>query len=418
MKIKNYEKLGETLYTDVLPNGLTVYYLPKADFHKTYGLFTTNFGSLDVRFDETTYPEGIAHFLEHKLFEKADGDVMYKFGALGADTNAFTSFNRTAYLFSTVENVADCTELLLDFVQEPYFTAENVEKEQGIITQEIQMYQDEPDWRLYAGLLAALYPNSPLAADIAGTPTSIGEITAEMLYTNHQAFYQPANMNLFLTGNFEINEISELVRKNQAKKEFQASKLPRRAVFLPSAAITCGELTLDVAQPKVAFGLRGETKISDVFDYRLALQLFLALNFGKTSAFYQENYAAGTLDDSFSYELEMDGSGRFHCIIFSCDTENPENFVKILKNALKNYKIEPEKLALIKKQMLGAHFASLNSLEYIANEFAAMPAASDKTIFEFPEVLAQLTAEKIAQFSENFLKNAQESQFQIIPKIK
>ncbi|MFZ2558160.1 MAG: pitrilysin family protein, partial [Lactococcus raffinolactis] len=252
MEIKKYPQVGETLYKEVLDNGLLVYYLPKPEFNKTYGLFTTNFGSLDTRFvprggsDMQTFPEGIAHFLEHKLFEKKDGDAMNFFGTLGANSNAFTSFTRTSYLFSTMENVEPNVELLLDFVQEPYFTQASVEKEQGIITQEIQMYQDDADFRLFFGLLQNLYPESPLAADIAGTPKSIRRISAEDLYENYRTFYHPGNMTLFLTGPFEVSEMSDLVAKNQAEKRFEPIVPIQRAPFVAAAPIPTNNLAFDV----------------------------------------------------------------------------------------------------------------------------------------------------------------------------
>lgn len=182
MKKIVYDQLQETLYTETLDNGLTVTLLPKNEFHKTYALFTTNYGSIDNTFvplgkgEMVTVPDGIAHFLEHKLFEKEDGDVFQKFGKFGASANAFTSFTRTSYLFSSTEKVKENLMTLIDFVQDPYFTEETVNKEKGIIAQEIQMYDDEPDWRLFFGLLSNLYPKHPLHIDIAGTVDSIMEI--------------------------------------------------------------------------------------------------------------------------------------------------------------------------------------------------------------------------------------------------
>ena len=419
MEKKIYSKISETLFTEKLANGLTVYLLPKPQFHKTFGLFTTNFGSLDVRFNEKTYPEGIAHFLEHKLFEKEDGDVMYKFGAMGAQTNAFTTFNRTAYLFSTAERIEENTELLLDFVQQPYFTAENVAKEQGIITQEIQMYQDDPDWRLFAGVLAAMYPDSPLADDIAGTPASINEITAEMLYENHAAFYQPGNMSLFLTGPFEAESMMALIKENQAAKEFSADKLPERAAFTPSAAVALTEIKFDVVEPKLALGFRGEDVVTadSRYRYQVAMQLFFAMIYGKTSSFYEKNYHSGMIDDSFNYEFE--NNGIFHFLIVSLDTENPQALAWLLQDTLKNYKIGEDvsesHLALIKRQMLGAHYRSLNSLEFIANEFAAMPTDAEQTIFDLPEILEKLTITDITNFADGFIREMQMSEFIIRP---
>lgn len=414
-----YENLNETLYKEILPNGLTAYYLPKVNYHKTYGIFTTTFGSLDVMFNGKAYPEGIAHFLEHKLFEKKEGDVMYKFGALGAQTNAFTSFNRTAYLFYTSEHAKESVQLLLNFVQQPYFTKENVIKERGIITQEIQMYQDDPDWRLYAGVLASMYPNSPLADDIAGTPQSISEITAEMLYENHAAFYQPKNMSFFVTGPFDSDKMAALVEENQ-KTVTTFDEIPVRAKFLPSSAINQSYEKMDVVMPKVALGLRGEDNVvsDEIMEYNLTMQLFLAIVFGKTSLFYENAYQEGLIDDSFSYEFEVES--RFHCLIFSLDTENPEKFSEALQEVLKNYKmkggITSDRLELMKRQMLGRHYASLNSLEWIANEFATLSVSSNKTIFDLPNLLLSLTVEKVCKVAERFLKTAEVSQHIIYPK--
>src|SRR5699024_5710194 len=206
MHKKSYPLLNETLYEEILANGLKVLLLPKKNFHKTYGLFSTNYGSIDNKFgyageDLQQVPDGIAHFLEHKMFEKKEGDAFQLFGKLGASANAFTSFTRTSYLFSATENIKKNLLTLLDFVQDPYFTEETVEKEKGIIGQEIQMYQDDPNWRLFFGILQNLYPKHPLHIDIAGTIASIEKITAADLYRCYQVFYHPANMTLFVVGN-------------------------------------------------------------------------------------------------------------------------------------------------------------------------------------------------------------------------
>ncbi|MDR2975928.1 MAG: insulinase family protein [Streptococcaceae bacterium] len=416
---KYYEHIKETLYTDKLDNGLRVYYLPKAGWSKTYGIFTTNFGSLDTSFDGKTYPAGIAHFLEHKLFEKQDGDVMLKFGKLGAQTNAFTSFNRTAYLFMGAENIPENIELLLDFVQQPYFTEASVSKEQGIITQEIQMYQDDPNWKLYAGLLAALYPNSPLAEDIAGTPESISDITPEMLYQNYRTFYQPSNMLLFLTGPFDVNEISELVKNNQAEKDLPSVPLDRPAhVFQP--AIPFSEISMEVSETKLAVGFRGNNAVNpdEALEYRLSMQIFFAMIFGRTSKFFENAYKSGLIDDSFSFEFEC--SPQFQCLLISLDTKRPEELSEVLQEQLKKYKMNDDAnsvhFELIRRQMLGSHIASLNSLEHIANEFAAMPTDSSKNLFDLAEVLSNLTLERALEFSENFLKDSEISTFVIRPK--
>src|SRR6478672_4091372 len=184
----NFDQIQEELYHEKLPNGLNVYILPKKCFNKTFATFTTKYGSVDNTFvplgkeEYLKVPDGIAHFLEHKLFEKEDGDVFQQFSKQGASANAFTTFTRTAYLFSSTSNVEQNLETLIDFVQEPYFTEKTVEKEKGIIGQEINMYDDNPDWRLFFGLIENLYQEHPVRIDIAGTVESIAPITKDHLY--------------------------------------------------------------------------------------------------------------------------------------------------------------------------------------------------------------------------------------------
>lgn len=429
MESKTYNQTGEILYKDTLANGLRVYYLPKPEFNRTFGLFTTDFGSLDTTFipldvkneEMQTFPEGIAHFLEHKLFEKEHGDVMYDFGALGAQTNAFTSFNKTSYLFSTRENSYECTKLLLDFVQEPYFTKENVEKEQGIIEQEIQMYQDDSDWRLFFGLLQNMYPNSPLADDIAGTPRTINKITAEDLYTNYQTFYHPSNMNLFLTGSFDVEKMAAFVAENQAGKSFAKVEEIKRSNFAASEPKTSKKIQLEVAMPKLALGFRGEDKLPTdgllVTEYRMSLQLLLAMLFGRTGSRYEQLYNEELIDDSFAFEFEL--TDRFHFAVITVDSIYPIKLTKLLSDALKNYRIDSdfneEHLRLIKKELLGDYYKSLNSLEYIANQFASSQ-HDDINFFDLPTILENLTLEKISKNAEKFISEMLVVDFTVQPK--
>lgn len=404
-----------------------MYYLPKPDFHKTYGLFTTNFGSLDTSFiprdgfEMQTFPEGIAHFLEHKLFEKEDGDAMNFFGELGANSNAFTSFARTSYLFSTQEQVEQSVTLLLDFVQDPYFTQASVEKEQGIITQEIQMYQDDADFRLFFGLLQNLYPNSPLASDIAGTPQSIREISAEDLYINYQTFYHPANMTLFLTGPFDVSSMSELVEKNQSDKIFGEVQSIERAPFKPGKQIRSNSLYFDVAIPKLAIGFRGYDVLptDDLrrFEYKLAVQVMLTMLFGNTSSQYENLYNQGLIDDSFGFDFEV--TPQYHFISMTSDTLQPIKLAKILRDTLKSYRIESDfnsaHLEIIKKELLGDYYKSLNSIEFIANQFSSN-LFENVTFFDFPVILSALTMETITQYSDRFIKEMCPTEFIMMPK--
>ncbi|WP_010093319.1 EF-P 5-aminopentanol modification-associated protein YfmH [Ornithinibacillus scapharcae] len=200
MSKKQYNHIQETLYQEKLDNGLTVFLLPRPQMSKTYAIFSTNYGSIDRTFvpigetDKITVPDGIAHFLEHKLFEKEDRDVFADFGKQGASANAYTSFTKTAYLFSATTNIEENVKTLLDFVQDPYFSEKSVEKEKGIIGQEIKMYDDQPDWQSFMGTLKGLFKETPVNIDIAGTVESISKITKDDLYTCYHTFYHPENM--------------------------------------------------------------------------------------------------------------------------------------------------------------------------------------------------------------------------------
>ncbi len=266
MKTIEFKQLDETLYYEKLENGLDVYILPKKGFSKTFVTFTTKYGSVDRTFvplgesQSITVPDGIAHFLEHKMFEKEDGDVFQKFSEYGASANAFTSFTRTAYLFSSTDNIYKSTETLLNFVQEPYFTEATVNKEKGIIGQEITMYDDQPDWRLYFGTIENMYHTHPVKIDIAGTIESIDGITADHLYTCYNTFYHPSNMLLFAIGAVEPEEMMAFIRENQGKKEFPEPTPIQRFFEEEPTDVAVKERTLhmDVQKPKVYMGLKAK----------------------------------------------------------------------------------------------------------------------------------------------------------------
>ncbi len=429
MKKIFYPSINETLYTGTLDNGLEVTLLPKLDFHKTYGLFTTNYGSIDNDFvplgqeNFTKVPDGIAHFLEHKLFEKEDEDVFQKFGKQGASSNAFTSFTRTSYLFSSTDSTLKNIQTLLDFVQDPYFTEESVNKEKGIIAQEIRMYQDDPNWRLYFGILNNLYPKHPLHIDIAGTEESIAQITAEDLYLCYNTFYHPSNMNLFIVGNLEPEQLMTFIKENQAQKEFVPSQSIKRRfpIETPNEIIKEDRIELSVSRPKAIVGLKGlDTIPEDGFErlkYQTSLQLLLHLLFGDTSESYLEMYNDGLIDDSFSYEFTLDRS--FHFADFSTDTNEPERFANQMINLILKSKDSPElnerNLNLAKRKMMGQHLQSLDSLEYIANQFSSMK-FGETTLFDFAEVIDSIELNDLLEVQENFVRPEGLSRFFIYPK--
>lgn len=428
MKKKDYEQLNETIYTETLPNGLSVTLLPKNEFHKTYGLFTTKYGSIDNQFvprdgDQLTrVPDGIAHFLEHKMFEKEDGDVFNIFGKQGASANAFTSFTQTSYLFSSTMNVNKNIETLLNFVQEPYFTKETVDKEKGIIAQEIQMYEDEPDWRLFFGILGNLYPNHPLHIDIAGTVDSIMEITAELLQESYNTFYHPSNMNLFVVGKMDPTEMMDLIKKNQAEKHFtEVTEIER---YFPEETVadikSFDSIKMAVKRPKSIIGVKGVGQVPEgkgALVYKTTMDLLLALLVGPTSDNYLRLYDSGIIDDSFSYDFSLERT--FHFADIGGDTKDPETFDKIIKEILLTAKMSPElnqsHLNLVKKRMIGQVLQSLNSLEYIANQYSQQN-YGEATLFDLVPIIESITLEQMKHLAEEFMQESHMSAFHILPK--
>lgn len=426
---KEYPQINEVLYTEVLENGLTVYLLPKKDYNKTYGLFTTNYGSIDNEFvpiGETEFvkvPDGIAHFLEHKMFEKEDGDVFQQFGRQGASANAFTSFTKTSYLFSTTDQVEKNLETLINFVQDPYFTKETVDKEKGIIGQEIQMYLDDSNWRLFFGTLGNLYPKHPLHIDIAGTVESIGEITAEDLYTCYNTFYHPSNMTLFVVGKMDPEEMMAFIRKNQSAKTFAKAEPIKRHFPKETAAdiIKESSLSMAISRPKVIVGIKGLDEVptdgKELLKYKTTANLLFQLLFGNTSQNYLNLYNEGLLDDSFGYEFNLDRS--FHFADFGGDSDHPEQLAKrieeILLTATESSEINDENLSLLKKKMIGKYFQSLNSLEYIANQFS-QSLYGETTLFDTPEVIESVQLSDIKDLAQVFITKEGLSRFYMHPK--
>lgn len=428
MNKKHYNQINEVLYNEILPNGLTVYLLPKEGFHKTYGLFSTDYGSIDNHFgyaNETmhTVPDGIAHFLEHKLFEKEDGDVFQKFGEQGASANAFTSFTKTSYLFSATDQIRKNLETLLDFVQMPYFTKETVEKEKGIIGQEIQMYDDDPNWQQFFGVIKNLYPKHPLHIDIAGTVESIAAITAEDLYLCYHTFYHPSNMTLFIVGNIDPEETMNWIRENQAAKTFSAAKEIKRHFPEETLQEIIPEsiMRMPVTRPKGVLGIKGNmekrpTEGRELLRYKQSLNLLFQLLLGNTSANYLRLYDQGIIDDTFGFEVSLDRS--FYFADFSGDAEYPEEMLKSVEEILLNYENDPEmnekNLELLKKKMLGKYFQSLNSLEFIANQFT-QSLFGETTLFDLPDVIRSITLNDVRSAAKVFIDQKAFSRFYLLP---
>lgn len=407
----DFPNVGEALHHAVLDNGLTVYLLKKTGYEKTYATFTTKYGSIDRRFktdDWIDVPDGIAHFLEHKMFEKEDGDVFQKFGRLGASANAFTSFTRTAYLFGATSNVSENLRTLIDFVQTPYFTEASVEKEKGIIGQEIQMYQDNPGWRLYFGLIEAMYAEHPVKIDIAGTIESISAITAEDLYRCHQAFYHPSNMVLFVVGNIDPDTILTEITANQAEKTFVAPLLTEREKIQEPTPVHLAEriIEMDVSVPKVMIGYKDVPCAGkDGMKQELIVELLMHALFDTTAPLYAELYAEGLIDDAFSFDYTSEETFAF--AVLSMETPNVEPFVDRITSALdRPLSLDAETLNRKKRMMKGQFLKALNSPEFIANQFSRY-ALTGGNMFDIPDLLDAITLEDIYAAYDRLFQNDQ-----------
>lgn len=429
MDRQTYQEFNRTIYRQRLANGLLVQLLPMPGFQKTYATFSTDFGSIDNHFipyheqDPVRVPDGVAHFLEHKMFEKADHDAFDLFGKLGADSNAYTSFTQTSYLFSTTSHLHENLDVLLDFVQDPYFTAQTVQKEQGIIGQEIKMYDDDADWRLYLGLIGNLYPHDPMRIDIAGTVDSISKITTEILMQSYRTFYQPENMNLFIVGSLDPEETLAWIEQNQDAKAFPPAETPRRLFELndPTAhdVIPFRSLTMNIARPKVMVGLRGIKQFDDGRErlrYKLAIDLLLDVLFDDTSDNYLRLYNNEVLDDSFGYSFEMQRG--FHFAYFSSNTDQMERFadeiVAILESADKQIDAARTRFDGIKRAELGRLIGLMDSPEAVANRYAGRLFDGANLMDEI-QTLNTITLEDLYQVAKEFITPQGISVYQVVP---
>lgn len=422
----NYSAVGETVYQTVLANGLRVFLLPKNDFNETYGIISTNFGSVDTGIvsretkQVTQYPAGIAHFLEHKLFEGPQGkDLLVEFTKLGAESNAFTSFTRTSYLFSATDNISENLQLLQELVHRADFTKESILREQDIIGQEIEMYQDNPDYRLFFGALANLYPQTPLAEDIAGTKESISEITVENLKENFKNFYHPSNMTLFVIGNFDLEQIAAEIAEQQAKLVFAGSSEPIEKIPVSlHPVVSTDTYRMEVASPKLAVGIRGTDFVdeSELYRYKITLKLLFAMMFGWTSKRFQSLYESGKMDNSLTLEVEVEKD--FHFVMLTMDTQEPVGLSHQFRSAIKNFDKDPdvteEHLDTIKSEMFGDFLHGLNSLEYIATQYE--PHLAGENLFDLPKILQDISLNDVIKLGHRFIDQCDMTDFTIFPK--
>ncbi len=383
---KNF--LNETLYKYTLDNGLDVIIIPKKECTKKYAIFATHFGSMNYRFKSSNdseiveVPDGVAHFLEHKLFEQEDGiNALDRLTKMGANPNAYTSFNHTAYLFECTENFNDVFKALLHFVQNPYLTDENVEKEKGIIGQEIQMYDDDPSWQLFFNMLGAMYKNHAITKDIAGTIESISHITPEILYKCYNTFYDSSNMVICVVGNVDKDEVLEII-KSDVKRNKLTSKIER---FYDDEIkdINKKEVIkkMDISMPMAAIGFKdnfisekleaGFTNDSLKLAKRdVAMQIALTMICGKSTKFFEDLYNSGLIIKPFDMNFSFEEDYAFSMIGF--EAYEYRDVIEKLKERImevKSNSLDKELFEKTKKSLYGDFVRMFNSVSSIATNF-------------------------------------------------
>lgn len=371
------ETIKEKMYHYEHESGLNVYVMPKKGFIKQYAMFATHYGSNDSQFivpgetEKTLVPDGIAHFLEHKMFEEEEGSIFEEFSKNGASANAYTNFTTTAYLFSSTDNFYDNLKLLLDFVQRPYFTDENVEKEKGIIAQEIRMYDDDPSWRLFFNMLGGLYHLHPVKVDIAGTIESISKIDKDILYKCYRTFYHPSNMVLFAVGDIDINKVVDIVN-NSVKTDKRQGEIKRIYPNEPeSINKNYVEQKMAVSMPLFNIGFKdydvgyGGKKL---LKKDIVTQICLEILAGRSSDLYEELYNDGLIDSTF--DTEYVGEIDHGYSIIGGQSNDPEAVKQaVLDKISKVDSIDDSDLNRIKRKITGRFLKSFNSVESISHNF-------------------------------------------------
>ncbi|MBP0989791.1 MAG: insulinase family protein [Oscillospiraceae bacterium] len=395
------ERLGEKYISVTHGSGLKMKLYPMQGFTSAYALFSTEYGSTDVCFKTNNdsefieIPEGTAHFLEHKLFESEDGDAFSRYAETGASANAYTSFDRTAYLFSCTDNFEESLEILLDFVTKPYFTEQTVQKEQGIIGQEIKMYDDSPDWRVMLNLLSAMYKNSSVKVDIAGTAESIAKINADMLYRCYRTFYNLSNMVLTVAGNFEPETVLKVADRVLKKNEniVIESKIPDEPDEVNQNYIC---QNLPVSAPLFEIGFKGISKgKSENYKMSVIDEMVQEIIIGESSELYAKLYNEGLIDSEFDKETF---SGRdYIMMLFSGESKEPEKVYDEIKNAVKNAAengVDKERFEICRKVMYGRYLRMLDKPDNIANLLLSSYFANSDP-FEIIDLIAKTNIEEL-----------------------
>lgn len=421
MNVVKSALLDESYYEYDHPSGLKILVYPKEGYQSAYAIFGTRYGSIDTRFrlkgeqEWTVVPEGIAHFLEHKLFESQDEDAFARYARTGANANAFTSFDRTCYLFSCTENFGASLEILLDFVQSPYFTKETVDKEQGIIGQEIRMYDDEPNWRVMFNLLTALYHTHPVRIDIAGTVESIAKIDADLLYKCYRTFYNLNNMVLAVAGKVDPKEVLAIADK--ALKPSADAVIERSFEEEPEGIVKDHvEQKLSVSVPLFMFGYK-ETPKAEGMDTQTLVEweLLLELIAGKTSPLYRRLLDEQLINESFGTEL-FEGRG-YVAAMFAGESKDPDAVAQAVKAEIERLKkdgIDKDAFERVRRERYGLSVMAFDSVEGIANNLSSAH-FTGRGLFDTAEVLSRVTCEQVQGLLKESLRPEHSALSTILP---
>lgn len=420
------ERLGEEIHVARLDNGLPVYVLPKRGYNKKYATFATKFGSIDNRFrtpgaGEVKVPDGIAHFLEHKLFEQEEGNVFDDFARLGASANAYTTYTSTTYLFSATDNFYDCLGILLRFVQDPYFTDENVEKEKGIIEQEIRMYEDMPEVRVGSNLMRALYAEHPVRIDVVGTVESIRQITKEMLYRCYETFYRPENMAVLVVGDVDPARVFDEVAARthfggrtgggEIVRVFPAEPEGVKRDHVVEEMVVATPL-LEIGFKDSPAGLRG----MDLLRREVSTRVLLEAMFGKSSDLYSSLYEQGLVDEKFgaTHESELEYTVSFA----GGESKDPERLHSLIMehiDCVRSSGLEASAIDRARRKLAGEFVSLFNSPEKMAYRFNAF-LFKGINLFDYINALQGLTPEGVKSRLEEHLVESRHAVSIIRPK--
>ncbi len=410
-----YDKLtGESVYFKKHESGLMIYIMPRKGYSSSYAIFGTRYGSVDSEFvvpgekEVTKVPDGIAHYLEHKMFDQPDGsNVFDRFSKYGGEANAFTSFNMTAYLFSATGHFYENLETLMDYVQSPYFTKESVEKEQGIIGQEIRMYDDNAPWRLFFNFLGLLYNNNPVKLDIAGTVESIAKIDEKLLYKCYNTFYNLSNMTLFVTGDLNVEKTLKVIERNIKNNEPFTEEIKRIYPEEPKAvAGKYKEQAISVATPMFMMGWKDNNvgySGKPLLKKSIEMEIITEMLFGKGSKLYNELYNEGLINQNFSFEYSPQINYGYTAI--EGESKEPEKVHKKITDYIENLRktgLCESDFDRIKKVIWGDFIRSYNDIEGYAHSFLSM-SFLDISYFDYFEEYKKITFSDIEKrFLEQF----------------